>query len=107
MENPFEILEQRFASMLAESERRILAQIATREHKPGIDLEKYISLKKVAEIYGVASKTLLAHKIEIDHVKRFGQIYFVKQSLAEYMEGGRAEVKRKGVMYTNYSRRTK
>jgi len=59
MENPFEILEQRFAAMLEESERRILTRItAASKHNPGVDLENYISLKKAKEIFGVSSQTL-------------------------------------------------
>jgi hypothetical protein len=101
MENPFEILEQHFNNLLTEMESRLAAEIIKqREYIPGIDLERYIPIKKVAELYGVASKTLAAHKHEIEHVKRFGQIYFLKSSLLAYMDGGKEKSKHPGIMRT-------
>ena len=97
MQNPFEVLENQLSDIKNVMYRMMNAQT---EHKPGVDLDKYISLQKVAEMYGVSSQALCAHKHEIDYIKRFGQIFFLKASLAEYMENGRPVGKVKKVMRT-------
>jgi hypothetical protein len=89
MENPFEVILKELKSLRESVE----SNQPEPQHTPGLDLDKYISLKNVCEMYGVTSQTLCAHKSEIDYVKRFGQIYFLKESLAEYMERGRPVVK--------------
>lgn len=97
MENPFEmILEE-----LKKSENRIADILKqTLEYHPSVDLDRYIPMKKAAETLGITTKTLGLHKDEIDHVKRFGQIYFLKESLIAYMEGGRPVKEVKKVMRT-------
>lgn len=71
---------------------------------PGVDLAVYISLKTAAEELGVARQTLWNHKALIGCTKRFGQIFFKRQDLMDYMEAGRAVEKKKGIMYTKYTR---
>jgi len=89
MENPFETILKELSNLRYAIER----QQPEQKHVPGVNLDQYISLKNVCEMYGISSQTLCAHKAEIDYVKRFGQIYFLKESLAEYMENGRPVIK--------------
>ncbi|REA63493.1 hypothetical protein DSL64_03330 [Dyadobacter luteus] len=101
MENPFEILENKLSEL-----KELICQIKDpqTEHIPGVDLDAYISLQKVAELYSISPKTLVVHKNEIQHVKRFGQIFFLKKSLSDYMEGGRPVIEMKKVMRTKRGR---
>lgn len=90
MENPFDKIEQMFQGL----QQTILERLpSSTDQHTGVDLERYIPLKKVSEIYCIASRTLASHKDDIEHVKRFGQIYFLKESLNQYMESGRPEQK--------------
>ena len=101
MQNVFEDLQTRILEEQRQSEQRIMSVLGSIiDHRPGVNLDKWIALKKVAEMYSVASKTLLAHKDQIVHTKMFGQIYFDKESLASYMEGGRPVVIMKQEMRT-------
>lgn len=72
---------------------------------PGIDLAIYISLRKAAEELGIASQTLWTHKARIGYTKQFGQIFFKRQDLVDYMESGRPVAEKKGIMFTKYTRR--
>ncbi|REA63490.1 hypothetical protein DSL64_03315 [Dyadobacter luteus] len=100
MENPVEVLIEYIDKRMLEMESRLMNEIAMeREHIPGIDLDRYIPLQKVAEMYGVSPQTLSSHKSRIDHVKHFNQIFFVKESLLHFMESGRPTIEGKKVMY--------
>lgn len=70
-----------------------------REFYPGIDLTVYISLKTAAEQLGIASQTLWTHKSKIGYSKQFGQIFFKKEDLKNYIESGKEPVKSK-IMFT-------
>jgi hypothetical protein len=105
MENQFEVLIEYINKRMAETELRLVNEISReREHIPGVDLDRYISLRKVAEMYEISPQTLGSHKSSIDHIKRFGQIFFVKESLLKFMEAGRPVVEVKKVMHTRRRR---
>jgi len=97
MQNPFDVIIDR----VSEVENRIADILKqTLEYHPSVDLDRYVPLKKAAETLGITTKTLGLHKDEIDHVKRFGQIYFLKESLFNYMEQGREVKPMKKIMRT-------
>lgn len=99
MQNPFEVLEKELSDI-----KEILHKILNSQNEPkpiaGIDLNKYISLQDVTEMYGLSSQGLYAHMHEIEYVKRFRQIYFLKESLAKYMEEGKPVIVMKKIMRT-------
>ena len=97
MQNPFEEVMERIDGV-EERLASILKQ--TLEFHPGVDLDQFVPLKKVADILGITPKTLSIHKNDIQHVKRFGQIYFLKTSLIQYMEQGRVVKEVKKIMRT-------
>lgn len=95
--NPYEMQLADIRAIIREEMSGLKHQ--EREFYPGIDLTVYISLKSAAEQLGIASQTLWTHKSKIGFSKQFGQIFFKKEDLKNYIETGKEPVKSK-IMFT-------
>lgn len=95
-------LDHNTQSALRELEERLMSAISrnSEQRVPGLDMDKYISMQKAAEMLGVAPKTLSAHKEAIGFTPCFGKIFLKKQGLMDYMESCKPERKIKQIMST-------
>jgi|GEM_PF-2840351 len=99
--NPYEQQMSDFRLIIQEEVSRIVSSMPKQEKEfPGIDLTEYVPLKTAAEQLGVATQTLWNHRESIGFTKQFGQIFFKKQDVVDYMESGKPVKKSKQIMYT-------
>ncbi|MDR6194906.1 helix-turn-helix domain-containing protein [Siphonobacter sp. SORGH_AS_0500] len=85
MENPFEVLAQRLDRI-----EELLVKLTVKSEQPAPlpQQNKYIKAQEAAEILHISKQTLYTKIKSIPHVKRFGQLYFIKEDLLEYIENG-------------------
>ena len=89
--NPFDQLLEQILDRLNALEKVLIGRLDAprNEESKAYYLDKYISLSIVAKTLGVDRDTLYRYKVQIDHVKRFNQIYFLRDSLEDFMQSGR------------------
>lgn len=95
-------LDHNTQSALRELEERLMTAFLQKgeQRVPGLDMDRYISMQKAAEMLGVAPKTLSAHKSAIGYTNCFGKIFLEKQGLLDYMESCKPQPKIKQIMST-------
>lgn len=95
-------LDHNTQSAIRELQEQLLAALSAKSEKnlPGVDMERFISMQKAAEMLGVAPKTLSAHKDAIGYTNCFGKIFLERQGLMDYMESCKPERKVKQIMST-------
>lgn len=88
MENPFEVITQRLDRI-----EELLVKLTDKMDKPTPlpQENKYIKAQEAAEILHISKQTLYTKIKSIPHVKRFGQLYFIKEDLLDYIENGTSQ----------------
>lgn len=88
MENPFEVLVQRLDRI-----EELLVKLTDKLDKPAPlpQENKYIKAQEAAEVLHISKQTLYTRIKSIPHVKRFGQLYFIKDDLLAYIANGPTE----------------
>ncbi|PKK36526.1 hypothetical protein BWI96_11770 [Siphonobacter sp. SORGH_AS_0500] len=91
--NPFSAIYSRLArieELLLDIKHLPNAEVVTRD-----DEASFLTVAQASNFLGIAEKTLYSNIGKIPHLKRHGRLYFRKDELVGYLEGGRVKGGRK------------
>ena len=80
MENPFDIINQRFDQVIA-----ILSQMSLNQSTP--DEEQIMNADEAATFMKISKSALYDNISSIPHSKKFGKLYFFKSQLLDFLKG--------------------
>lgn len=96
--NPFQILAKhliRIEKML----EVVIEDIELKRHSPAGVPSELLSISEAAAFLVLSKQAVYRNIARIPHYKRNGRLYFKRQELIEYIEGGKRNVKKSSTLF--------